>query len=285
MKYVHRNNIIVPQSYMNKLLQLNYSENTVRTYIAYFKDFLFAFNFEIDSLIDDHINQYIVNLIRNNNISACEQNQRINAIKFYFEKVLNEKRFFLKIDRPKMMKSLPKVLSENEIISMIKEAINIKHKCIISLLYSAGLRRDELINVKIEDVLKDRKQIRIIGKGAKVRYTILSDLLLKDLRKYYLEYRPVIWLFESNRPGIQYSASSVRKIVKKAAQKAKINRNVTPHMLRHSFATHLLEQGVDIRYIQVLLGHSSTKTTEIYTHVSNLQLNNITNPLDKILKM
>jgi len=151
------------------------------------------------------------------------------------------------------------------------------------MIYSAGLRRSELINLKLSDILADRNQIIIrYAKGKKDRYSLLSPHLLKELRAYYKTFRPTVWLFEGQKPGIQYSASSIRKILSVAAKKAGIKRRITPHMLRHSFATHLLEQGIDLRYIQSLLGHASSKTTEIYTHVSTSELSKIKNPLDDL---
>ncbi|TRX63177.1 tyrosine-type recombinase/integrase [uncultured Carboxylicivirga sp.] len=155
---------------------------------------------------------------------------------------------------------------------------------LLALIYSSGLRISELINLMIEDIITERGQVRIRNaKGNKDRYSLLSQALLQDLRQYYKKYRPQKWLFEGPKPQSQYSSSSVNRFLKAASLKAGIKRRVTPHMLRHSFATHLLEQGTDLRHIQTLLGHSSSKTTEIYTHVSNKQLNKITNPLDELL--
>ena len=187
---------------------------------------------------------------------------------------------FYTIERPRKKEKLPKVISKEEVIRMIDHTSNLKHKCIISLLYSAGLRRSELLNLKPTDIESDRMLIRVEqAKGNKDRYTILSEKLLVNLRTYYKIFRPKNYLFESYK-ATKYSASSVLKIVKSAAERVGIKRTVTPHMLRHSFATHLLENGTDIRYIQELLGHSSTKTTEIYTHVAKTNFNNIKNPLD-----
>ena len=165
-------------------------------------------------------------------------------------------------------------------MAIIEHTNNIKHRCIVSLLYSAGLRRIELLNLKLEDIDSKRMVIKVrSGKGNKDRFTILSEKLLGDLRKYYKEWRPTNFLFEG--PGRKaYSPESVSSIVKNAAKKANIKKKVTPHMLRHSFATHLLESGTDLRYIQVLLGHRSTKTTEIYTHVATNIFLKIKNPLD-----
>jgi len=175
---------------------------------------------------------------------------------------------FYDIERPIQKKQLPKVLSKSEILGLIANTNNLKHRCIVSLLYSAGLRRSELLNLKLEDIDSKRMLISVkAAKGNKDRMTVLSPIILEDLRAYYKEYRPKNFLFEG--PGQKaYTASSVLKLISMAAKRAGIYKRVTPHMLRHSFATHLLEDGTDLRHIQLLLGHSSTKTTEIYTHVA-----------------
>ena len=187
---------------------------------------------------------------------------------------------FYNIDRPIKDQSLPQVISKDEVLNMIAQTKNIKHKCVIELLYSAGLRRSELLNLKINDIDSKRMIIRIArAKGNKDRQSLLSKTVLKDLRKYFREYKPKKYLFEG-QGNQKYSATSVLKIVKNAGKRAKINSSVTPHMLRHSFATHLLEEGTDIRIIQTLLGHSSIKTTEIYAHVATNQIKVIKNLLD-----
>jgi len=207
-------------------------------------------------------------------------NQAINSIKFYYEIVLNIPNRFYSIDRPRKQEKLPEILAKETVLKMIDIAANLKHKCILSLLYSAGLRRSELINLKITDIDSTRMLIRVAqGKGKKDRFTLLSKNVLVDLRSYYKIYRPKTYLFEGADGG-KYSGSSVLKIVKRAAKKAGIYKKVTPHMLRHSFATHLLEDGVDLRYIQTLLGDNSTRTTEIYTHVAVTNFKNIKSPLD-----
>ncbi|TRZ42161.1 hypothetical protein DMZ48_14100 [Robertkochia solimangrovi] len=175
---------------------------------------------------------------------------------------------------------LPTVLSKDDIFSIISCANNLKHKCIIALLYSAGLRRSELLNLKLTDIESNRMLIKVRdAKGNKDRYTILSKKMLKDLREYYRQYRPKNNLFEGQTKE-QYSANSVGKVVTNTANKAGIKIPVSSHTLRHSFATHLLEAGTDIRYIQLLLGHNSTKTTELYTHVAKNSFSAIKNPLD-----
>lgn len=274
----------LPKGYLEKLERLRYSESTIKTYTKYMRDFCTAFK-ETDLTIIriDEINDYLHHQVQNDIISISQQNQLINAIKFYYEKVLGKSKEYYNLERPRTQKKLPKVLSKKEVISIIKQCRNIKHRCILSLIYSAGLRRNELINMEITDIISERNQIRIYqAKGNKDRYSILSPHLLIELREYYKKYKPEKWLFEGREPASQYSASSIRNILNYASQKANIKRRVTPHMLRHSFATHLLEQGVDLRYIQVLLGHSSSKTTEIYTHVSNQEIRKIINPLDEL---
>lgn len=275
--------IVFPKSYSDKLDQKRYSNNTKSIYTNYFSDFIRFFkNRILDTISSDEINNYILSLIKENNISPSQQNQRINAIKFYYEKVLDNDKTFYNIERPLKARTLPNVLSPNEIKMMIDNTTNVKHKCIISLLYSAGLRRSELIRLQITDILSDQMLLKIEhGKGNKDRYVGLSKYMLDLLRVFYAEYKPKLWLFESPK-GDQYSGSSIVKVVKSAAKKAGIVRRVTPHMLRHSFATHHLESGTDLRYIQEFLGHSSTKTTEIYTHVAKTDFSRFKNPLDEI---
>ena len=167
-----------------------------------------------------------------------------------------------------------------EVKQIIANTNNIKHRCIVSLLYSSGLRRGELLNLKIRDIDSERMLVRVnCSKGNKDRFTLLSQAVLNDLRKYWIEYRPKDYLFEGSKGG-RYSEQSVLSIVKRCAVKGNLKMSVTPHMLRHSFATHLLENGTDLRYIQTLLGHNNSKTTEIYTHVAVTQYRNIINPLD-----
>ncbi len=282
--YPYRKTIELPKGYLQKLEQKRYSDSTIRTYCAYFKDFMHHFGEQsLDSIDKEAINQYIHGLVKNGHISASQQNQRINAIKFYYEKVVDGERLVLSIDRPRKSISLPSVLSKSEVQQIISKCHNIKHKCILSLIYSAGLRRSELIHLKLTDIDSQRGLIRIKGaKGKKDRHSLLSAPLLLQLRDYYKKHKPQTWLFEGPVSGTPYSPTSVAKILYEASAKAGIRRRVTPHMLRHSFATHLLEQGVDLRYIQELLGHGSSKTTEIYTHVSKNYIEKIKNPLDDI---
>jgi integrase/recombinase XerD len=269
-----------PDEYLQKLQLKKYAQNTVNAYVNCFEVFI---NFYKDrplmGLNENDIRAYLEELVKQKK-SDSYLNQAINSIKFYYEVVQGMPNRFYAVERPRKKHTLPKVLSKDEVMKLIANTNNIKHKCVVSLLYSAGLRRSELLNLKIADIESGRMLIRLEGaKGNKDRMTILSKTLLEDLRKYYKEYLPKAWLFEGQK-GKQYSAESVGNIVKNSAVKAGIQKRVTPHMLRHSFATHLLENGTDLRYIQTLLGHSSSKTTEIYTHVAMNSFAGITSPLD-----
>ena len=273
------------REYKDLLIQKRYSQNTQDIYCSYFKDFCIYFKDEtLENITTSQINSYILNLIKSKNISISQQNQRINAIKFYYEKVLGRKEEYYELHRPRKENKLPKVLSKNEIKRIFVATQNIKHKCILMLIYSAGLRRSELLNLKLTDIDSERIVIHINGaKGKKDRISLLSNNLLRLLRQYYKEYHPKQYLFEGQNGGM-CSPTSVANILKRAAVKAGIQKTVTPHMLRHSFATHLLEQGTDLRYIQELLGHNSSKTTEIYTHVSKKAIDKIKNPMDDLFE-
>lgn len=269
------------EEFYQKLELRRYSLNTARSYISQFERFINSFHKEKElmSVSEAEILTYMSNLVKEG-YSESYSKIALNAIKFYFEVVKEMPNRFYNISLPKRSASLPKVLAKVDILRMIQQTKNLKHRCIIALLYSAGLRRQELIDLKIEDIDSHRMTITVRqGKGKKDRISILSNHLLSDLRNYYKTYKPKTFLFEGAN-GAQYSPTSVGKIVSRAALKAGLKRHVTPHMLRHSFATHLLESGTDLRYIQILLGHSSAKTTEIYTHVAIKGFNQIVNPLD-----
>jgi len=271
---------LCPEVYLQKLELKKYSNNTVRLYVKLFEEFInHFFDKDIDHINEVDIRDYLKLLITNKR-SNSYINQSINSIKFYYEVVMGMPNRLYRIDRPRKKKKLPVVLSKDQIKLLIDSTNNIKHKCIVSLLYSSGLRRGELLNLKINDIDSSRMLIHVRdAKGNKDRYTILSTNALKDLREYYKQWKPQEYLFEGIK-NKQYSTGSVGKIISAAAIKAGIRKHVTPHTLRHSFATHLLESGTDLRYIQLLLGHNSTKTTEIYTHVAKSSFDSIKNPLD-----
>jgi len=271
------------KQYKDLLIQKRYSKNTQNTYINYFEEFLYDLQgHNPESITSEQINRYIRHLISNDSISPSKQNQIINTIKFYYERVLGRAKEHYQIDRPIKDNKLPKVISEIEVQKILNEITNIKHKCIISLLYSAGLRISELLNLKLADIDSNRNMIIVENsKGNKDRITLLSEKVLLLLRTYYKSYKPAEYLFEGLHGG-KYSAKSVQNILARACKKAKLNKHVTPHMLRHSFATHLLENGTDIRYIQTLLGHNSSRTTERYTWVTKKGFENLKSPIENI---
>ncbi|HET8859869.1 tyrosine-type recombinase/integrase [Marivirga sp.] len=270
----------IPEAYFQKLELKRYALKTAENYTACFDRFRRHFpTRKLMSIDETDIKNYLKGLAQRK-YSDSFVNLSINSIKFYYEVVEGMPNRFYDIERPMKTERLPEILSKEEVIAMINKTFNIKHQCIISLLYSSGLRRGELLNLKLSDIDGKRMTIRVEqGKGKKDRYSILSEKLLLKLRLYYKQYKPTHYLFEGKK-GMQYSGSSIRQIVAKAAKNANINKTVRPHMLRHSFATHLLEAGTDLRHIQLLLGHNSTKTTEIYTHVATDTFKTIKNPLD-----
>jgi integrase/recombinase XerD len=274
----------LPKGYLEILQRKRYSAHTIKTYTCYMKEFQLAFRDQkLENISVRQINAYILELIEINAISASQQNQRINAIKFYYEKVCGRTKEYYAIERPRKCRRLPQVLSEEEILSMIIATKNLKHKAIICTLYSAGLRRGELVNLRKHDIQFERKMIIVKdAKGNKDRATMLSGYLAEILHEYIETEKPNYWLFEG--PGRnRYSATSIAKVIRKAAKLAEIGRDVTPHMLRHSFATHLVEQGISTLHIQSMLGHESSKTTEIYTHISKKSITHIRSPLDVIV--
>lgn len=271
---------LCPEEYLLKLELKKYANSTVKTYVTFFEMFINHFKEKRLETLDESDIRAFLQILIHKNVSNSYLNQVINSIKFYYETVLGMPNRFYEIERPRKEHKLPKVISKEEVIAIIEHTNNLKHRCIVQLLYGSGLRRSELLNLKLNDIDSKRMLIRVEGaKGNKDRLTLLSNNALKDLRMYFKEWKPKEFLFEGRKGG-KYSPESVVQIVKQAANKAGIKQNVSPHILRHSFATHLLESNVDLRQIQVLLGHGSSKTTEIYTHVATNTFKTIKNPLD-----
>jgi len=273
----------IPEEYTNLLIRRRYSENTIRIYQHYFSLFINHFpGLHLDDLGEEHIRQFQDYFVNEKKASPSTQNQAINAIKFYYERVLKGERKTYYIDRPKKERKLPDILTKEEVGLMIQNTTNIKHKCIIVVTYSCGLRRSEVANLKISDIDFGRKMLKVVeGKGRKDRYLQLPIGVISIIMEYMEKDNPKGWLFEGQAGG-KYSGESILKVTKKAALVAGIKKRVYPHILRHSIATHHIEQGVDIRYIQVWLGHESIKTTERYTHVANTP-HNFKNPVDDLL--
>jgi len=270
-----------PEEFTLKLKELRYSESTLKTYTNSFEEFInYYHTHDIKAIDEPMVIAYTRHLVIERKVSASYQNQAINAIKFYYERVLGGQRKFYFLERPNTEKTLPIVMSETEVASIIKVTANLKHKAMLMVAYSAGLRVSEVINLKISDIDSGRMQIRVQqSKGKKDRYTILSTKTLEILRKYFKEYHPNEWLFEGPA-NAAYSTRSLQNILHVSAEKAGIRKKISMHTLRHSFATHLLENGTDLRYIQSLLGHDSSKTTEIYTHITTKGFDQIKSPLD-----
>lgn len=275
--------IEIPSSYREHLLKRRYSKSTCENYETQFKAFLcFIYPKVADGFSEEDITRYMLFLIKDRKVSRSTQNQAINAIKFYLEQVKGGSRREYYIERPRKESKLPTILSEEEIAELIRRTHYIKHKCMLMLLYSAGLRISELLNLKQDDIDSDRKLIYVRGgKGNKDRVTLLSVLANTSIKEYLELLKPKLWLFEGPDGG-PYGATSVNKIIKRSAQAAGIRKRVSAHTLRHSFATHMLEQGTDLRYIQSLLGHESSKTTERYTQVTRKGFEKLVSPLDRI---
>lgn len=272
-----------PNPYLLKLKELRYSDRTIKNYKSHFEELINHYpTHEIDTIDERMIIAFCQFLVIERKVSSSYQNSAINAIKFYYERVLGGQRKFYSLNRPNKEKSLPNVLSLEEVTNILKVTTNVKHNAILTTIYSAGLRVGEAINLKIKDIDSNRMQIRVEqSKGKKDRYTLLSPKTLAILRNYVKTYHPHEYLFEGIEGG-QYSVRSIQAFFAEACKKACITKKVSVHTLRHSFATHLLEKGTDLRYIQMLLGHESSKTTEIYTHMTTKGFDQIVSPFDDL---
>lgn len=261
-----------------------YSESTISSYtegVHIFLSYIFpkrAEDIEVSDMIK-FVNEYIIA----NDYSYSYQNRIINATKLFLREVVQSVLDVDKFERPRREHKLPNVLSKEEVRKILGVIKNIKHKTAMSLIYGCGLRRGELLNLKVKDISSKRHQLHVrLGKGNKDRIIPISDNIIEMLREYYRLFKPEQYLFEGREAGTKYSEASLEKILKSACMQAKIEKPVSLHWLRHSYATHLLETGTDLRYIQELLGHKSSQTTEIYTHVTQQSLHNIKSPLDDL---
>ena len=267
-----------------QLLQIKrYSTNSIETYVNAFRQFLMYFKeHDIDVLTEKQIEQYINLQVTEKNISVSYQKQLVAALKFWYIHILNKKMQlnYLYPDRPEY--KIPIVFSQHEVKRLLAVSENIKHKAILATIYSCGLRLSELTNLTIKDIDSMLMLVTIRqSKGNRDRTVVLSEKLLVLLRNYFVEYKPKEYLFEGHK-NRKYSNRSVQQILKQTLSKAKINKNASVHTLRHSYATHLLEQGTDVRFVQELLGHKNIKTTLIYTHLTDATKRNIKSPFDSI---
>ncbi len=272
------------EKFKQYLRSKRYSESTIKTYSESLKTFLIYFRSKALSAIDnDDVIEYNNEYVFKKGLSESYQNQIVSAIKLFFWVLKETKIDVEKMHRPKRAKVLPNVLSKVEVKAILEAHSNVKHKMMLSMIYSCGLRCGELLALRPVHI-DSKRQIVLLknAKGKKDRIAPLSPKILAMLRSYFSVYKPKIYLFEGKIPGIAYDARSLQQVLKQAIEKASINKPVTLHWLRHSYATHLLESGTDLRYIQELLGHNSSKTTEIYTHVSTKSIQQIKSPFDDL---
>lgn len=261
-----------------------YSESTIKTYSEALSVFFRYFH---DRLLDEISNQDLLEFnkkyIIQHGYSEAYQNQFVNAVKLFYNKIHHKKLDVEDIERPRREKRLPHVLSKDEVKLIIESLNNIKHRAMLSMIYACGLRRSELLHIKLTDIDSKRRVVIIRqSKGKKDRIVPIGEKLLALMRTYYKTNRTKVYLFEGQKPGEPYSERSLQLVLKAAVEKVNIKKPVTLHWLRHSYATHLLESGTDLRYIQELLGHNSSRTTEIYTHVSTRNLQQIQSPFDSL---
>ncbi len=272
------------EEYTARLIRERYSGNTLKQYSAALCRWLHHLLSGIppDQIGAEAINRYL-DSIAVSNVSYQEINRHISALKFYYERILTLDLEIMGIKRPRRPQSLPKVMSIGEVSKILTASNNIKHLSMLYLAYGSGLRSGEILQLKIHDLHLENKQVWVRkGKGNKDRVVVLSQTSIDLLNQYLTAVKPNFWLFEGQTKGKPYSAKSLSMVFKRALEKAGLTQNYTLHSLRHSFATHLYEQGVDILKIQRQLGHADLKTTLIYTHLSNQASSQITSPLDRL---
>lgn len=266
-----------------KLAIRNYSKRTIDSYLSAINHFAsWLIKEKVTHVNDEIVEKYLYHLKRKKKRSISSMKQSVASLKFIFSDVLN-KEIPSSLDiRFRKEEKIPVVLSESEVARILNSVKNLKHKAILMTIYSSGIRLNELLSLKVKDIDFDRNLIIVkMGKGKKDRQSVLSQSIKRILMKYFENYKPSNYLFEGQKGG-KYSASSVQSIMKRAVKKAEIKKHATVHTLRHSFATHLLENGTDIRFIQELLGHKRLETTQIYTHMSKVVFDRIKSPLDRL---
>jgi integrase/recombinase XerD len=248
----------------------NYSERTIRSYLSSIEKLSRYYKLPPGKITPGQLKAYLYHLINDEHCSVSLVNQIISAYKILWEDVFHRKWEEIKIKRPRKEHKLPEILSREEALKLINTPTNLKHGCLLTLMYVTGMRRNEVLQLTMGNIDRSRKVIRVNGKGNKQRDIPISESLLSLLTTYYKMYRPVHFLFEGWVPGKKYSESSIDSIVKVNAQKAGIKKNIYPHCLRHSYATHMLECGVNLKRVQLLLGHNSMKTTSGYLHLAHI---------------
>jgi len=258
-----------------------YSPRTLKTYVSAVRNFVKYSRRPAEQMGAGEARAYVLHLIEERQASRSLAIQAVCALRFFYTKVLRVPFELDDLPFVKRPKTLPCTLMEKEVAALLRAEPNLKHRVVLMTLYSGGLRLQEALQLRLADIDKAGMRIRIrAGKGGRDRYVMLSPTLLSALQDYFKQYRPEKWLFYGQSKSDPLQPRTIQKVIKAAALAAKIRKNVTPHVLRHSFATHLLERGTNLRYIQELLGHSSIKTTMIYTHVSRRSLSEVVSPLD-----
>lgn len=259
----------------------NYSPHTIDAYVRCVANFAKHFGKSPDLLTPEHVREYQLFLVQQQHLSWGTVVQTVCALRFFYQQTLGRKWMIDFIPYPKLPKKLPLVLSQEEVLALLQATTNLRHHTILATIYATGLRVSETANLLVSDIDSNRQLIGVRqGKGRKDRFVMLSPTLLELLRRYWKAYKPTPYLFLGDIPGHPISREGIHYICQKAVTAAHLTKSATPHSLRHSFATHLLEAGTDLRTIQLLLGHNSLRTTAIYLHVSNLALRRTTSPLD-----
>ena len=266
-----------------EMIVRNYSPCTIRTYISLLAQLSIYYQCSPEHLSLSQIKRYLYYCVNEKGLANSSINQIISAVKILFQDVLQREWEPLKIKRPRKEKKLPVVFSKEEISLLLRSVFNIKHKAILSTAYATGMRLSELRMLVFSDIDADRMQIHVrSGKGKKSRMTLLSERLLEQLREYYKIFRPRNYLFEGATRGEPISARTIQQVFKQCLKRSGITKPLNFHCIRHSFATHLLEAGTNLRMIQQLLGHNSLKTTTVYLHVSHFDARAVANPLDNL---
>ncbi len=268
-------------AFVRYLRGLRLSDNTVKVYFTFVADFVeFIGEKPLDELSNTDVRLFVEKQVQYKRYAISTHRQLVSAIKHFGTFLPDSKLVIDDLMRPSKSKYLPTVLSKEEVIDLLRATKNLKHRTVLALLYSAGLRISEVINLKLKDIDIDRRQLIIKNaKGRKDRVVVLAESFIPLYENYYMTYLPNIYFVENPKGGV-YSPNSIRKFLSVASQRAGIKKHVTPHTLRHSYATHLIENGVGLRYVQDLLGHSKPETTMIYTHVAKKDLLEIQSPLD-----
>ncbi len=261
----------------------NLAPRTIQAYVGRVAAFARHFGRSPEDLGRDEVRAYLLHLVREKHVCWSTYNQTVAGLKFLYEVTLGREGVLVRVACPKQPKRLPVVLGLDEVARLFAAVVGLKHRAILMTAYAAGLRISEVVSLRVDDIDSQRMVLRVRqGKGRRDRYVMLSPRLLALLREYWKAARPTDWLFPGDVPGRPLTASTVHRVCVQAARDAGLGKHVTVHTLRHSFATHLLEAGTDIRTIQVLLGHRNLKTTAVYTHVSPVAVEATRSPLDRL---